>query len=363
MTDNDDRPYSIHLLEGFFGRTWPWQTRRDVLPLLRDAGFQSYIYAPKDDAILRRDWQQDWPADQAEQLQTMREACSVHQMQFGIGLSPFEIYRQFGNGVREQLARKIERLNALQPDLLCLLFDDMRGDMPGLASAQVDIAHFVAARSSARRLVMCPTYYSTDPVLEQVFGARPDQYWPELGQRLDKSIDLFWTGEQVCSSAYPAGHLQWVAQLLQRKPFLWDNYPVNDGAKTSRFLNLRAFEGREAIPGNVSGHAINPMNQPWLSQISIWSLTASYGRDGYNPRMAFVDACRALCGPVMASALHDDLHTLQDVGLDEMDATTKAHLRKRYAGFVNDPQGARFAKEIVDWLDEQYQFDPACLTG
>jgi hypothetical protein len=353
----------LHLLEGFFGRTWSWRTRRDLLPVLRDAGFQSYIYAPKDDAILRRQWHDDWADNVAQQLQNTVRACHDNGMQFGIGLSPFEIYCDFNGPVREKLKQKVHRLNNLQPDILCLLFDDMRGDMPGLAQAQAQIAHFVAEHSKAKRLVMCPTYYSTDPILEQVFGERPATYWEDLGTELDKTIDLFWTGEQVCSTNYSAEHLISVGELLQRKPFLWDNYPVNDGAKTSRFVNLRAFEGRDAVPEHASGHAINPMNQPWLSQISLHSLAASYQQADYNPRIAFSDACRALCGSAMASALNDDLPTLQDVGLDEMDATTKAHLRKRYAGFLNDAQAAPFATEIVDWIDEQYLFDPACLTG
>jgi len=361
MTKTQKLP--LHLLEGFFGRTWSWQTRRDLLPVLRDAGFQSYIYAPKDDAILRRQWREDWPDDVAQQLQLTGAACRDNHMQFGIGLSPFEIYRDFDGPARAQLEQKIRRLNDLHPDMLCLLFDDMRGDMPELAQAQVQIAHYVAQRTTATRLVMCPTYYSTDPILEKVFGERPPTYWEDLGRGLDTSIDLFWTGEQVCSTRYSAEHLISVGELLQRKPFLWDNYPVNDGAKTSRFVNLRAFEGREAVPEHASGHAINPMNQPWLSQISLHSLAASYASSDYNPRVAFSDACRALCGPAMASALHDDLPALQDVGLDAMDATTKAHMRARYAGFKKDPQAAPFATEIVDWLDEQYQFDPACLTG
>jgi hypothetical protein len=361
MLEKQELP--LHLLEGFFGRTWPWQTRRDLLPVLRNAGFQSYIYAPKDDAILRRQWQADWPADVATQLALTAQACHDANLQFGIGLSPFEIYRDFNGPVRKQLETKIHRLNELQPDILCLLFDDMRGDMPNLASTQSEIAHFVAQHTTATRLILCPTYYSTDPILEKVFGDRPPSYWEDLGQQLDKSIDLFWTGEQVCSTSYSEAHLISVTELLRRKPFLWDNYPVNDGAKTSRFLNLRAFEGRDAVAQNASGHAINPMNQPWLSQISLHSLAASYQQGNYNARAAFSDACRALCGPAMASALHDDLPALQDAGLDEMDATTKAHLRKRYVGFQNDPQAAPFATEIVDWIDEQYEFDPACLTG
>ena len=80
----------------------------------------------------------------------------------------------------------------------------------------------------------------------RVFGRRPDHYLEELGTRLDPSIDVFWTGEEVCARALGVGHLARVAGQLGRKPVLWDNYPVNDGKRMSQFLHLRAFTGRPA---------------------------------------------------------------------------------------------------------------------
>ena len=37
-----------------------------------------------------------------------------------------------------------------------------------------------------------------------------------------------------------------IGEAMRRKPFLWDNYPVNDGPRMSQFLHLRAFTGRGA---------------------------------------------------------------------------------------------------------------------
>ena len=45
------------------------------------------------------------------------------------------------------------------------------GDLRDLASAQLAIMEFVTQHSNAQRFVICPTYYSDDPLLTRHFGA------------------------------------------------------------------------------------------------------------------------------------------------------------------------------------------------
>src|SRR5690606_29456104 len=135
----------------------------------------------------------------------------------------------------------------------------MRGDLPELAARQVEVVRWVAERTSADRILVCPSYYTDDPVLDRVFGERPAGYLEELAGGLDPSIGIFWTGEEVCSREVSPGHLRRVAERIGRKPFLWDNYPVNDGQRMSQYLHLRGFTGRPAsIAGEVAAHGINP---------------------------------------------------------------------------------------------------------
>ena len=53
----------------------------------------------------------------------------------------------------------------------------------------------------------------------------------DKGRLLDPAIGMFWTGPETCAREYTPGHLARVAEQMGRKPFLWDNYPVNDGAR------------------------------------------------------------------------------------------------------------------------------------
>ena len=360
MPTNKNPLPSFGIIEGFFGRSWGWEERKNYAQFLALNEYGFYIYAPKSDKNLRKHWQQDWPTEVKKQLLALRQIYRAANVQFGIGLSPHEIYLDNSRDQRAQLDHRIRQINQLEPDILCILFDDMRGDIPGLAQIQTDIAHQAAATSNAKQIIFCPTYYSFDPVLERVFGTMPENYWQTFAQQLDKGIDIFWTGEKVCSTHYPAEHLAQVAELIGRKPFLWDNYPVNDGAVKSNLLQLRAFnQTHSQLRGKVAGHAVNPMNQPWLSQIPLASLPLAYRTpETYAADAAFTTICTELCGAALATQLQLDISQLQDIGLAKLTPQERQTLQATYQQFDQSP----YAREIVAWLNDEYQFDPACLT-
>ena len=351
---------TLGIIEGFFGRSWSWKDREAYATFLALNEYNFYIYAPKSDAFLRKSWEQDWPSATKKEILSLRDSYRSHHLDFGIGLSPHEIYLNPTRDKRAQLAQRVRQINEVSPDILCLLFDDMRGDIPDLASIQVDLMHEVAAISTAKRIIFCPTYYSFDPVLEKVFGKMPEDYWKELSTKLDGAIDIFWTGEKVCSTEYSPAHLASVTELLGRQPFLWDNYPVNDGAIKSNLLHLRAFgKSHSNLQESVSGHAANPMNQPWLSQLALSSLPRAYKeKNAYEPQTVLQETCVKLCGEPLAELILGDIPLLQDKGLSKLDDEEKNLLHKRYAAFPQNP----FCREIVAWLDGEYAFDPACLT-
>ena len=355
---NTDQPLGI--IEGFFGRSWSWQERKDYAKFLALNAFNFYIYAPKSDTHLRKQWQTQWPKNQQEELLQLRAAYKAENIRFGVGLSPHEIYVNNSPQQRQQLSKRIKQINQLKPDILCILFDDMRGDLPNLAQIQIDLAHQAAAESSASHIIFCPTYYSFDPVLTKVFGCMPDNYWQTFAKHLDSGIDMFWTGEKVCSKGYSRDHLQNITELLGRKPFLWDNYPVNDGAVKSQLLQLRAFDkSHSQLNDALAGHAINPMNQPWLSRIPLTSLTDAYrANHDYSPEQSFKNACRQLCEKPLAEHLIADIGLLQDKGLAKLSPAEIQALSATYHQFPSSP----YAQEILAWLDGGYRFDPACLT-
>lgn len=341
----------LGLIEGFYGRPWSWEERRSTIEVLAPYGYRFYLYAPKADAFLRRRWQEPHPDAQLRRLGELSGAARSAGVRFGVGLSPYAVHGNFGASQREALGRKLDDLDSIGIEDLGILFDDMRGDLSDLADRQAEIVHWIAARTRATRLIVCPSYYTDDPVLDRAFGQRPPGYLRRLGELLDPVIQIFWTGEEVCSREISVGHLDRVSEEIGRAPFLWDNYPVNDGQRMSQYLHLRAFTGRRPeIASRIAAHGVNPALQATLTRIPALTLAESYRLgDEYAYGAAFLRAAREMVGEPLAKLLRDDLLILQDVGLDRL-GEREGPLRDRY-GPIDHPA----AREIMAWLDGEYR--------
>lgn len=346
------------LIEGFFGRPWSWQGRQETLDFMARAGLSAYIYAPKDDRWLRKAWATPFPQAHLDNLISLATHARSLNVPFGIGLSPYGLYQDFSDSNRRRLDEKLAQIHTVAPDLLCVLFDDMPGDTPELAARQTAIMRYIMDQAVAKDYLFCPTYYSFDPVLETHFGPRPPDYLETLGNTLPAEVDIFWTGPQVVSQSYPAEHLQTVAALLQRKPVLWDNYPVNDGRNMVDFLHLQPVARDTAlIRRYCAGHFLNPMNQCSLSRIPILGILQQY-EAGHSDGDWLTTASRSLCSPELAERLMADCALFQNTGLRAMTAAQNADLQQRYAAFA----GQAYADEVLAWLRGEFAFDPACLT-
>ncbi len=350
---------ALGLIEGYYGRPWSWEERRETATVLAGHGYGFFIYAPKADAFLRRRWREPHPIQAADALRAFAAHCAGLGVDFGVGLSPFEVYRDFNREAKAALAGKLDQLDDLGVNKLAILFDDMRGDLPSLAASQTEILHWIGARTRAKTLIVCPTYYSDDPALDRFFGMRPGRYLEDLGEALDPAIQVFWTGPEVCSLELRPGHLARVAEQLRRKPLLWDNYPVNDGPRMSPFLHLRAFTGRSADnASHLAGHAVNPALQPVLTRIPALTLPEAYALgEAYDYRAAFERAAERVLGTELAGLVGRRLATFQDVGLDRL-GEDAGRLRARFVD-IDHPA----AREIIAWLDGAWRVTAGDMEG
>jgi hypothetical protein len=348
----------LGIIEGFYGKPWSWADRENVVATLKRYDYRFYIYAPKADSYLRLRWRDDYPQKTVDALKAFAQHCHSYDVTFGVGISPV-LQSGFDQNAKDALERKLQLFDDLQVDDLGLLFDDMTGADESMAQRHADVVHWAAERTSASRIIMCPSYYTDDPVLDRVFGARPAHYVETLGNLLDEKVEIFWTGEEVCSRAITTGHLQRVTETLQRKPFLWDNYPVNDGARMSQYLHVRGFTGRSAdIATHVRAHGVNPALQPTLTTVPCATLTLSYANgDRYEYQQAMKEAATALLGRDLGTMLYEDTLFLQDVGLDRL-GQREATIRDRYKD-VDHPA----AREIIAWLDGEYRITDALIRA
>jgi hypothetical protein len=320
---------------------------------LGGAGLNTFIYCPKGDPYLRRLWQNDWPLSRWRELLQLSAAYRKRGIQWGVGLSPVELYRKYGTAERQQLKQKVERLTELAAPLMAILFDDMPGDMDALASRQADIVVDICHWAPGVRVLVCPTYYSFDPVLEQYFGQMPPDYWPQLGRELPVDAEIFWTGNKVCAESIDVSDIRAIVQQLGRPVTLWDNYPVNDGAVRSKFLFTSKFPARDpGLRRFIRGHLCNPMNQGLLSLPALSGLAELYGKRGLDDETL----CRIL-GPLTWERLSRDRRVFEHEGLSGLGEEKRVQLASEYGAL---PGAA--ALEIAQWLRGEYSFDPACLT-
>ncbi len=341
---------ALGIIEGFYGPTWSWEQRRELIAQTASHGYDCYIYAPKSDGALRREWAVPFSKAWLQQVSQFATYCRQMEVQFGIGFSPYGLHQLFDDTAQRTLSSRLNQLKELKLDHLAILFDDMPSS-PNLAKVQAHIVNTIVATGVASGFSVCPSYYSDDVVLDKVFGVRPPHYLQHLCKQLDPAIDIFWTGEEVCSRQFGVNHLERTADLLGRKPLLWDNYPVNDGPRMSSHLHLRAFTGRPAsIEPYISGHYINPALQPTLTLIPALTLALSYEQgDDYDYGRAFDWAATQVCGSKLAAFLKEDILQLHDAGITKLSTEQLATLRLRYSVF-NHPA----ATEVVRFLDGQY---------
>lgn len=334
------------VIEGFYGKPWAPQDRLDLLEFANESHLDFYVYAPKGDAFLRRRWKEPYPRQNEAVLHALARRSRELGIRFGIGLSPYELYKNWNDENRGILREKFEFFRRVGVSIVGIFFDDMKGDQYRLAELQIEIAHFAAEHLPGTEIVLCPTYYSDDPILDQMFGERPDQYLKTLGKNLDPKIQVVWTGPRICTKTYPKGHFEGVSLELGRKLWLWDNYPVNDGPKMCPFLHLREFEGRNEVTAQyLAAHAINPMNQARLSRIPILALS-----------MNWLDAAMGvLRDEAFARRLQADLPKFQDEGWEKLGADGRDRLYKVYSQFTETP--AR--DELLAWIRGETQVTAA----
>ncbi len=350
--------FTVGVIEGMYDEKhcWTWEARQAYAGFCAKQKFDFFIYAPKNDPYLREQWQLPWPDEYLEQLKRLSTIFREKGVEFGIGFTPFEV-NVLNDKTRQALKTKIAMINSINPSMLSILFDDFSNNVANLAQKQSDIAEFIAGESSAQHFQMVGTFYSRDLLLEKVYGKKPPHYWSELGAALDPAIDIFWTGDHVISLGYDEEGLSEIAHCFQRKPFLWDNYPVNDPKWLQQRLPVYTFTGRPwQLSQWCTGHAVNPMIQPYLSMIPLVTLAESYRKkDQFIAHSAFKSALKSVCGKNLAKEIHGNLIQLAHAGRSSFLPRTVEQLKSTFSQFTK-PEEQRFAGEILSWLRDVESF-------
>jgi len=284
------------VIEGYYGPPYTHVDRLWWIEKLAGWGMNLYVHAPKNDALHRQEWRTPYPSEQMREFSALIERGAAHGVDLGFAISPgLSITYSSATDLRI-LETKLLRFRELGGRFFALCLDDVpthltqeadRRAFPSLAHAHVAVAHALhAALGSSCRLLLVPTDY---------LGVAPTAYLEILGETLQRTIEVAWTGRTVVSPEIRTGEAARRAATLRRRLVVWDNVPVADGPMRS-MLHLGPFARRDAaLPEHVCGFLLNVMQHPHASAVAVHT-AAAYLRIpmDYDPERAWEKALREL---------------------------------------------------------------------
>lgn len=277
-------------VEGFYGQPWSHRDRISQLDFYGTNKLNTYIYGPKDDPFHSSpNWRQPYPEKEAGQIRELVETAKANKVDFVWAIHPGQDIK-WNEADRKLLLNKFELMYQLGVRSFAVFFDDISGEGtdPNRQADLLNYLHqnFVKVKKDVTPLIMCPTQYNkswSDP--------KPGTYLDILGDKLDPSIRIMWTGDRVISDITTEG-LQWINKRLKREAYIWWNFPVSDYVRDHLLLG-RSY-GLDTAAGNLmSGFVSNPMDKAEASKIAIYSIADyAWNTPKYNSYQNWEDAIR-----------------------------------------------------------------------
>ncbi|XP_047539656.1 protein O-GlcNAcase isoform X1 [Vanessa atalanta] len=264
------------VVEGFYGRPWTTEQRKDLFQKLKKWGLDMYVYAPKDDYKHRAYWRELYTVEEAEHLTSLISEAKSHGITFCYALSPGLDITYSSQKEITTLKRKLEQVSQFGCTCFSLLFDDIEPEMSeadkqifqSFAHAQVSVTNEIYQHLGCPRFLLCPTQYCSTRAVPTVNSS---EYLNTLGTKLSQEIDIMWTGPKVISKTLTTECIEEITQVLRRPPVIWDNLHANDYDQKRIFLGPYCGRSPELIP-LLRGVLSNPNCEYNANMIPIWTL-------------------------------------------------------------------------------------------
>lgn len=319
------------VVEGFYGTPWSHEARLRQLRFYGENKINTYIYGPKDDPYHSSpNWRLPYPAQEAAQLQELVKVAQAHEVDFVWAIHPGQDIR-WNQEDRDLLLKKFENMYQLGVRSFAVFFDDISGEGTNPVK-QAELLnyideHFVKSKPDVTPLIMCPTEYNkswSDP---------SKGYLTTLGDKLNPSIQIMWTGDRVISDITQEG-IEWINERIKRPAYIWWNFPVSDYVR-DHLLMGPVYGNDTQIAHQMSGFVTNPMEHAEASKIAIYSV-ASYAWNPmqYNSEKTWKDA--------IANILPEAAAELEFFAAHNSDLGPNGHRYRREESVELQPVAQRF---------------------
>ncbi len=300
------------VVEGFYGTPWSQEARLSQLDFYGKYKMNVYIYGPKDDPYHRDKWRVEYPEAEAKKLQVLLERAKMRGVNFYWAIHP-GVDIKWTTEDRDALMAKLEKMYQLGVRSFAVFFDDIWGE-GAKADKQAELlnyvdANFVQKKHDVAPLVLCPTIYN------RAWSGNGDKYLLTLGENLNKGIEVMWTGNSVVH-CIDRESMEWINERIDRKGYIWWNYPVSDYVRDHILLGPTYGNGLDIAP-LLSGFVSNPMEHAEASKISLYSIADyTWNMKHYDQKTSWERAIRAMYpdDPGMQNALRTFAVYNEDLG-------------------------------------------------
>ena len=370
------------VVEGFYGEPWSHETRLSLIDFYGRFKMNYYIYGPKDDPYHSSPyWREMYPAEEAEEIRELVEACKRNRVHFVWAIHPGKDIKWEESDI-QNLIKKFDAIYQLGVRAFAVHFDDIEGagTNPYYQTELMNILNdeFVKVKGDVEPLIVCPTEYTR-------LWANPTERGSLIiyGNELDPSVDVFWTGDAVCSNMTEST-MEWISSRIQRPALFWWNFPVTDYARhivmQGPVYGLASTMDDTKTRGIVS----NPMEHGEASKLALYS-TADYAwcPYKYNPIDSWERAIECVAPEVAEAyrlfAIHScDTETgyrrlesweTETFTFAEYDDAKAAKLREELERIVEVPaemeamQNKALLEELRPWLVEFGKLGERCLKA
>lgn len=370
------------VVEGFYGVPWSHETRLSLIDIYGRYKMNYYIYGPKDDPYHSSPyWREMYPEAEAANLRALVEACNRNRVHFVWAIHPGKDIR-WDEEDYNNLLNKFEAMYELGVRAFAIHFDDIEG-MGAHPLRQTELANrlteeFVKAKGDVEPLIVCPTEYTR-------LWANPTERGSLMlyGQTLAPEVDVFWTGDAVCSNLTEST-MEWVGSRIQRPALFWWNFPVTDYARhivmQGPVYGLSTTMDETKTRGIVS----NPMEHGEASKLALYS-TADYAWnvEAYNPmdsweraiesvapevkdayRLFAIHSCDTESGYRRLESWETETFRMEEY-TEELASALKAELERIIAvpAQMEAMQNKALLEELRPWLVEFEKLGRRCLRA
>lgn len=256
------------VVEGYYGRPWGTEGRLSLLKFMGENDMNVFIYGPKDDPYHHGKWREPYPGKEMADFQKLLKAAQENKVLFTWAIHLGGSFKKGSEEDYQALFRKFGWMYDAGVRAFAVFFDDF-GSADADFHAEICnrvVTDFLAKKKDCAPLVMCPN----------VYWGSGHPYQKALGAKLDKRVNIMWTGRWICHDIN-AEDVKKITADFQRPPYIWWNWPVNDYCRTKVLLG-RTY-GLDQ--GTYAGFVSNPMENCEANKIALYGI-AKWCKDPAN---------------------------------------------------------------------------------